>query len=62
LNNAVRYSSTKSKITISAKSENKFVTISIKDEGPGISVEEQTRIFEKYFKSKSDSVKETVLG
>ena len=62
LNNAVRYSSPKSKIIISAKSENKFVTISIKDEGPGVSVEEQSRIFEKYVKSKSESAKGTGLG
>jgi signal transduction histidine kinase len=62
LNNAIRYSSPKGKINISAKSENKFVTISIKDEGPGISVEEQSRIFEKYVKSKSESAKGTGLG
>ncbi len=62
LNNAIRYSSRKGKITISAKSENKFVNISVKDEGPGISVEEQSRIFEKYVKSKSESAKGTGLG
>lgn len=62
LNNAVRYSPPKGKINISAKSENKFVTISIKDEGPGISVQEQSRIFEKYVKSKSESSKGTGLG
>lgn len=62
LNNAVRYSSQKGKIKISAKSENKFVTISIKDEGPGVSVEEQSRIFEKYVKSKFESAKGTGLG
>jgi signal transduction histidine kinase len=62
LNNAVRYSAPKGKINISAKSENKFITVSIKDEGPGISVEEQSRIFEKYVKSKSESAKGTGLG
>ncbi len=62
LNNAVRYSSPKAKITICAKSENKFVNISVKDEGPGISVEEQSKIFERYVKSKSESAKGTGLG
>lgn len=62
LNNAVRYSSLKGKITILAKEENEFVVISIKDEGPGITKEEQKRIFEKYVKSKSDSLKGTGLG
>jgi PAS domain S-box-containing protein len=62
LNNAVRYSLLKGKITILAKEENEFVVISIKDEGPGITKEEQKRIFEKYVKSKSDSLKGTGLG
>ncbi len=62
LNNAVRYSSPKGKVTINAKSENQFVTISIQDKGPGISTEEQERIFQKYVTSKSQSIKGTGLG
>jgi len=62
LSNAVRYSSQKGKITIHAKKENYFVIISVKDEGPGITIDEQKRIFEKYVKSKSDPVKGTGLG
>jgi len=62
LSNAVRYSSQKGKITIHAKKENHFVIISVKDEGPGITDDEQKKIFEKYVKSKSDSVNGTGLG
>ncbi len=62
LSNAVRYSQPKGKIAIHAKEENNFVIISVKDEGPGITKDEQKRIFEKYVKSKSDSVKGTGLG
>ena len=52
----------RNKITINAKSENQFVTISIQDKGPGISIEEQERIFQKYVTSKSQSIKGTGLG
>ena len=62
LSNSIRYSSQKGKITIEAKEENMFVIISVKDEGPGISKEEQKRIFEKYVKSKSEPAKGTGLG
>ena len=62
LSNSIRYSSQKGKITIEAKEENMFVIISVKDEGPGISEEEQKRIFEKYVKSKSEPAKGTGLG
>ena len=62
LSNSIRYSSQKGKITIEAKEENMFVIISVKDEGPGISEEEQKRIFEKYVKSKTDPAKGTGLG
>ena len=62
LSNSIRYSSQKGKITIEANEENMFVIISVKDEGPGISEEEQKRIFEKYVKSKSEPAKGTGLG
>ena len=62
LSNSIRYSSQKGKITIEAKEENMFVIISVKDAGPGISEEEQKRIFEKYVKSKSEPAKGTGLG
>jgi PAS domain S-box-containing protein len=62
LNNAVRYSSAKGKIIIHANTKNNFVVISVKDDGPGITEDEQKRIFGKYVKSKSDLFKGTGLG
>ncbi|MFZ2323663.1 MAG: ATP-binding protein [Ignavibacteriaceae bacterium] len=62
LNNAIRYSAKKGSINIEAKEENRFVIISVEDEGPGITKEEQKMIFEKYVKSKSESTKGTGLG
>lgn len=62
LNNAARYSEKKGHIFIEAREENGFVIISVQDEGPGITVEEQKMIFEKYVKSKSENTKGTGLG
>ncbi len=62
LSNAIRYSSIKGTISIEVKQEKQFIRISVKDDGPGISVQEQNRIFEKYVKSKSEPAKGTGLG
>lgn len=62
LNNAVRYSAYKSKILVKTELHDQFVMISVKDEGPGISKDDQEKIFEKYVKSKSESAKGTGLG
>lgn len=62
LNNAIRYSERKSKVSIFAELVNNFIQISVKDFGQGISVDEQQKIFEKYVTSKSKSSKGTGLG
>ncbi|HCY76041.1 MAG TPA: hypothetical protein DHV28_08980 [Ignavibacteriales bacterium] len=62
LSNAIRYSSKKGTISIEVKQEKQFIRISVKDDGPGISGQEQNRIFEKYVKSKSEPAKGTGLG
>jgi signal transduction histidine kinase len=62
LSNAVRYSSQRGKIYIQVKVSNHEAIISVKDEGPGISEEEQKSIFDKYVKSVSGKTKGTGLG
>lgn len=62
LSNAIRYSYQKGKIYIQVKANNNNVVISVKDEGPGISDEEQKKIFDKYVKSISGKAKGTGLG
>ncbi len=62
LNNAVRYSKQKGKISVKAETREKLIVVSVKDDGPGISQNDQDKIFEKYVKSKSESVKGTGLG
>ncbi|MDH7460829.1 ATP-binding protein [Chitinophagaceae bacterium 26-R-25] len=62
LTNAIRYSSTSSKIITTIKSIDSKVEFSVKDFGKGISLEEQSRIFEKFYKTKDDIKSGTGLG
>jgi len=62
LNNAVRYSRQKAKIGINVEYSEKYITFSVKDQGPGISPEDQKRIFEKYAKSRTEPAKGSGLG
>jgi len=54
LHNAIKFSPEKGTIDLTAKRENGFVEISIKDEGPGIPPDLQKTIFER-FKQVSDT-------
>lgn len=62
LTNAIRYSSASSKIITSIKSADSRVAFSVQDFGKGISPEEQSRIFEKFYKTKDDIKSGTGLG
>jgi signal transduction histidine kinase len=62
LTNAIRYSSASSKIITTIKSIDTRVQFSVQDFGKGISPEEQTRIFEKFYKTKDDIKSGTGLG
>ncbi len=50
LDNAFRYTNDDGKIVVSIYNEQKFVTVSIKDEGIGIKLEEQSKIFDKFYR------------
>lgn len=63
LENAVKYSPAGGEIELGARSERPSVLIWVRDSGPGISPEDQARIFEKYTRlSQSKSVKGFGLG
>lgn len=53
LENAIEYSSEKTKVTVSLEEINGFMKCSIRDEGIGISEVESKKVFEKFFRGKN---------
>ena len=58
LTNAIKYSDPGGLVTLAAKETDHTIQISIRDEGIGISPEDQKRIFEKFYRSDNDAVRE----
>ncbi|HYR92748.1 MAG TPA: ATP-binding protein [Methylomirabilota bacterium] len=50
--NASKYSPEATKIVIRTVSQEGFVRISVRDEGPGIALDEQPRLFQRFFRSR----------
>jgi signal transduction histidine kinase/tetratricopeptide (TPR) repeat protein len=65
LDNALKYSGESAKISVSAWSDEDNVFLQVQDEGIGISVEEQKKVFEKFYRSErlqDSSVKGSGIG
>lgn len=62
LDNAIKYSSNGSKITISSRLESKFVYISVKDQGIGINSEDAAHIFDRFYRADSSRTKNESSG
>lgn len=63
IDNALKFSPSASPVEISLASDGEGAMIRVTDHGPGISVEEQPHIFEKFFRStKADRVRGAGLG
>ena len=63
LENALKYSPPDSSIAIGARTKENKVIIYVNDRGPGISEDEQSRIFEKFYRGKKDrNLKGTGMG
>jgi len=65
LTNAIKYSPNANRVTIRAKKELKSITISVEDEGKGIAIGEQEKIFERFYTSsshKEDAESKTGIG
>lgn len=62
LTNAVRYSPENEIIEINVERQNGMVQFSVKDRGPGISDEEQRKLFQPYRRAAGDKTKGTGLG
>jgi two-component system, OmpR family, sensor histidine kinase KdpD len=52
LSNAIRYTPPGSAMAVRARAQEDWVVISVLDSGPGISTQEQSHIFEKFYRSK----------
>jgi len=61
LSNAIKYSPKGGTITIGCEKLAEKVKVFVKDEGVGISAEDQKRLFERFYRSKDDRIK-TVSG
>jgi signal transduction histidine kinase len=63
ISNAIKYSPNATKIHVSAKKTPSTVVISIQDFGPGISKEDQSKLFQPFFRAKkTSSAKGTGIG
>ncbi len=65
LNNAIRYSPAGSSVRVSVREEGDAAVFQVEDEGPGIPVEHQNRIFERFYrvdKQRGDGTGGTGLG
>jgi len=63
LDNALKYSPPGSPLAISASHSESRIVISVADQGPGINEEEQSRIFDKFYRGKGDrNLKGTGMG
>lgn len=62
LTNALRYTPHESTIEIDVMRENGSIEFYVKDEGPGISADEQKKLFQPYRRASGDKTKGTGLG
>jgi signal transduction histidine kinase len=62
LTNAIRYAPENSHIIIGAQQDNGQIKIKVQDQGPGISISNQQRIFEKFSRIQDEQSEGTGLG
>jgi signal transduction histidine kinase len=63
IENALKYSPSKGPVSLGAHLDGARVIVSVADRGPGISAEEQSRIFDKFYRgNNSRNLKGTGMG
>ncbi len=64
LDNAIKYSPSRSRITVSAEERNGLIAISIRDRGAGLTELEQAHVFDKFYRGRYDrsAVQGTGMG
>jgi len=50
LSNAIRYTAEGSTVTVGVRGDDAFVTLSVADEGPGLTDEQRVRVFERFYR------------
>jgi signal transduction histidine kinase/CheY-like chemotaxis protein len=58
LSNAIKYSPAGGRVEVAVRQEDRFATVSVKDDGIGIPRDQQGRIFEKFFRVDSSDTRE----
>lgn len=56
IDNAIKYTESKSEITLSTKNNNQYFTFEIADNGIGLNKEYQNKVFEKYYRVPNNNV------
>lgn len=63
ISNAIKYSPEGKEIQVTSKIENDLLSISVRDQGIGISTEDQEHLFERFFRAKNaENIQGTGLG
>lgn len=62
LDNAVKYAGRTSPIRILATATDQAVTVEVADRGPGLQADDESRVFEKFYRSASNGAEGTGLG
>lgn len=62
LDNAIKYSPEKSGVTLTSTETDRSVVLAVADQGPGIALEEQEKIFERFYRVDSSRSSENVPG
>lgn len=61
LSNAIKYNRQGGKVTVSVSDETDFVKVSVQDNGIGISEDDQTHVFDRFFRAR-DGVRKKIEG
>jgi len=62
IENAVKYTPAASEIEIAAATEGEFLQVEVRDRGPGVPEGAEVRIFEKFFRGRTDNIRGAGLG
>ena len=62
IDNAIKYSPTHSTITLTSASNEKYAFLSVSDEGQGLTAEEQTKIFDRFYRADAARSAQNVEG